>query len=126
MIFSPSYHLYAMTNTNQEDALFSRCGVSMERVSPEVAALARKNVSAILRALSAVGQTAAADNLEVHSASITRMKEPNSDIERVALILAAVGIELPGSDQRIYPINLVESLRVIAQSNLASLVAIEK
>jgi hypothetical protein len=101
-----------MTNLNQEEALFSRSGVSMERVSPEVAHLARKNVGAILRALAAIGQTAAADNLEVHSASITRMKEPNSDIERVALILAAVGIELPGVDQRIYPVNLVESLRV--------------
>jgi hypothetical protein len=111
-----------MTNTNQEeDAFYSRGGVSMERVSPELASLARKNVGAILRALSAIGQTAAADNLEVHSASITRMKEPNSDIERVGLILAAVGIELPGVDQRIYSVDVVEALRTLAKANLASL-----
>lgn len=109
-----------MTNINQEDEpLFSR--VSMDRVSPEIAAVSRKNLSAILRACSGNGQVNAADRLEFHEATVSRMKLPGGELERIAIVLAAVGIELPGSDQRIYPINLVESLRVIAQSNLASL-----
>jgi hypothetical protein len=109
------------TTQENEIIMLSRAGVSIERVSPEVAAASRKNVAAILRAIALVGQAVMADRLEVHGASITRMKEPGSDVERMALILAAAGIELPSATQRVYPVDVVEALRTLASTNLSCL-----
>lgn len=62
-----------------------------------------------------------ADRLEIHNASVSRMKDPGSDVERMGLILAAAGIELPSTEQRVYPVDVVEALRTLANANLKCL-----
>ncbi|MFZ6813569.1 hypothetical protein ACO0K3_03810 [Undibacterium sp. Rencai35W] len=101
-----------------DDPLFSRGGISMESVSPEVQATSRKNYSAILRAITDAGQVNVADQLVVHEATISRMKQPGGDIERVALILAGAGICLNSQTQVTVEREVFESLKVLARANL--------
>lgn len=117
-----------MTNINETDEqMFSRSGhghgICMESVSDELAVLSRKNFSAILRSLGELGQVHVADKLVVHEATISRMKNPGGELERIAVVLAALGIDLPANNQRVYSVEVVEALRVLALSNLAALAA---
>ncbi len=112
-----------MTNINTnaqdfEEPLFSRSGVSIMTVSQEVADLARKNHAAILRSMGEVGQVNAANTLEVHEATISRMKAPGGEFERMALVLAAVGIALPTNKQVVVDRDVYEASKLLAHANL--------
>lgn len=93
----------------------------MEEVSDEIANLSRKNFSTILRVLADVGQTKVADKLLIHEANISKMKKPGAEFERIAVVLAALGIELPGVNQKLYQEEEVDALRVLAFANLAGI-----
>lgn len=101
------------------EPLFSRHGVSMDRVCPELREIARKNLSAILRASAEVGQVHIGNALEIHEASVSRMKLPGSDFERMALILAACGITLNSPTQITVEQAVFKSALVLAKENLA-------
>lgn len=104
-----------------EEVLFMRSS-KLSEVSTEVALLSRKNHSALLRKMNEVGQVHVAHNFVVHEASISRMKS-EGELERIAVFLAACGIELESADTKLYPIKVVEALRTLSQANLSSLVS---
>ena len=97
---------------------FSKSGVAMDKVSPKIAESTRNNISAILRAMSAVGQCVVADRLDVNSSSITRMKEEGSDVERMGLILAASGLDLIALEKRIKELEELSSSQMVVIGNL--------
>lgn len=74
---------------------------------------ARKNMTAILRALAAVGQREVAARLGVNESTVSRMKD--TELERIAALLSALDLKcVPASMQLIEP-ERINALRVLAR-----------
>lgn len=74
---------------------------------------ARKNLTAILRAMANVGQATMAQRLGVNESTVSRMKD--SELERIAAILSALDLKcVPASMQLIEP-ERINALRVLAR-----------
>lgn len=78
--------------------------------------LARRNLSAILKAMSAIGQVRVAESIGVSPATVSRMKDEN--IEQMARLLAACNLVVqPRSFRSIDPDKL-RALRTLARESL--------
>ena len=79
---------------------------------------ARKNLTAILKAMATVGQARVAERLGVNESTVSRMKD--SELERIAALLSALDLKcVPVSMQLIEP-ERIEALRVLARIGLDS------
>lgn len=81
----------------------------MSELSPEVAARARKNLSALLRAVAEVTQVKVAARLRVDPSTVSRMKD--AEYEKIAAFAAACGLKLIREDQEVEDPGYVEGLR---------------
>jgi len=66
----------------------------MDTGSHDVSAMARKNHQMILKGLSAVGGTSVAKALGVDESTVSRMKEKEGAIERIATLCAVAGLKV--------------------------------
>ncbi len=96
-----------------------------------ITARARKNVSAILQRLAMLGQDTLAERLNVHESTISRMKTPTKDgkpseIEEMALFLAAVGLKAVPLEMKCYDPKDIEPLLRLAQRHLAQVASADE
>lgn len=93
---------------------FSRSGAAMETVSDELHARSRKNYSLILKRMGLVGQVRIAQAINVHESTVSRMKE--SDFERIARMLAAMGLKVVPEDQDTLDRRKIDAMLLLAKS----------
>jgi len=86
-------------------------------------ALARKNLSALLRALASVGQKPVADALEVSEATVSRLKSEH--LEGLCNLLGVLGQKVVSDDSHWYSEEYIRSLRYFAKVGLERDVAID-
>lgn len=84
----------------------------MTTVSAAPAERSRKNLTAILKALSEVGQARVAERLGVSESTVSRMKD--TEIERMAAVLSACGLKVVPEDWRDVEPELLRALSVLA------------
>lgn len=85
----------------------------MPTVSPAIAARARKNTSAILRALAAVGQVRVAEQLGISESTVSRMKD--AELDRIGELLAACGLKAVPVDLQLFEPERIQALQVLAR-----------
>jgi hypothetical protein len=81
----------------------------MSELSPEIAAKARKNETALLHALAETSQVKVAARMGVNESTISRMKD--GEIAKIAAFAAACGLKLVPQDQVLQDRGYVENLR---------------
>jgi len=79
----------------------------------EVSERARRNLSAILRALATVGQVRAAERMGVSESTLSRMKD--ADLQRIADLLAACGLKVVGEDLKLYQPERIAAILELAR-----------
>ncbi len=103
----------------------------MNPLSPEQQERARKNHAAILRALAKVGQNVVADALGCDESTVSRMKDKRDngkpgEIERMALVLSAMGLKCVAEDMRCFAEAEINALLVLAKARLKEVESIEQ
>ena len=84
----------------------------MSAVSFQIAERARKNLTAILRALAEVGQVHAAQRMGVSETKVSRLK--GEALEDVSMLLAACGIKCLPDQMECFDPEYVRALKVMA------------
>lgn len=96
----------------------------MSEVSQDVRASARKIETYLRNRLAEMGQARVADKLNVHESTVSRWKD--SDIERIALYLAALNLKVvpAGSDAQVFSVDEVTAMATLAKRAIS--LALEK
>lgn len=103
----------APENTSS-DALFSRAAFPIFVLSGDTEKQARKNLSSLLQRLASLGQVHAARALSTSESTVSRMKE--GEFERMANILAALGLKAVSTDMRCMSATEKELIQSLAKS----------
>lgn len=94
----------------------------MSTITPEMVEGMRRNRAAILRAMSAMTQARVADSMGISEATLSRMKDSindkPSDIDRLALLLAACGLVAQPTTNRSITAERLAALHVLAREAL--------
>lgn len=102
------------------DVLFARGERSMGALSDDQASRARKNESAILKALASVGQRNLADALGIDESAISRLKS-DGQVERFSTMLAVLGLKVVPTHMHCYEGKSIEALLTLAKERLAQI-----
>lgn len=74
---------------------------------------ARKNHTAMLKALCTAGQSAVAGAIGVHESTVSRWKD--GELEKLSMFLSAVGLKVVPVNMHCYPPDEIEALKVLAR-----------
>ena len=88
----------------------------MSEVSQDVRESARKIETQLRNALADMGQARVADKMNISESTISRMKD--ADIEKFALFIAALNLNIVGKDQRVVSATDLQVLRHLAARGL--------
>lgn len=78
---------------------------------------ARKNLQSILQALATVGQASVAEAIGVSESTVSRMKD--GELERLAQLLAALGLKVVPEAVKCYEPAFIESIFQLAKQRMA-------
>jgi len=84
----------------------------------EISTRSHKNQSAILQRLSSVGQARLAETLGCHESKISRMKDKDGEIEKMARILSALGLQVVPADMKMYPDDQIDALFTLLRAHM--------
>lgn len=88
----------------------------MSEVSQDVRERARKIETLLRNSLADTGQARVADKMSVSESTVSRMKD--SDIERMALFISALGLRLINADMRVISAADLQALQHCAARGL--------
>ena len=97
------------------EPVLSRCQ-STHRLNDEQLARSRKNLQVVLNALMSKGQVHVAEAIGVHESTVSKMKD--GELERVAQMLAAMGLQVVPESSRHYAPDEIAALRTLARKGL--------
>lgn len=84
----------------------------------EIATRSRKNHQTILQKLGSIGQARLAETLGCHESKVSRMKDKDGDIEKMALMLSALGLQVVPAEMKMYPDDQIDALFTLLRANM--------
>ena len=87
----------------------------MGSLSAQQEARSRKNLTVMLKALCAVGQSSTASAIGLHESTVSRWKD--GELEKLAVFLAVVGLKVEDVRCESIPAEELSALRVLARSS---------
>lgn len=94
----------------------------MNAASPTTDERARKNLTTILQGLARVGQTSAAEAMKVSESTVSRMKD--SDLERLAALLAVMGLKVVPVQFKCYRPDDIEPYIQLARQHMRTVTSV--